>query len=131
VTTLPRWRATRGKQLPAPPERSALWRVGVLLCLALQLGAAVLVPLADSFQETGRDLRPHVEALGTDDCPIPHDHLACQLCRTIRTGTGPLPSACPALAGAASASPTVRATPPALLSTLRTGPFGARAPPVL
>ena len=103
----------------------------MLLFAALQLSAAALVPLADAFQEAGRDLRPHVEALGTDGCPIQHDHLSCQLCRTMRTGPGPLPSACPALAGTASASLAVRATPSDLLSAPRTGPFGARAPPVL
>jgi hypothetical protein len=103
----------------------------VLLCVAVQLSAAALVPLADSFLEAGRDFRPHVEALGTDGCPLQHDHLSCQLCRTIRTGPGPLPGACPTPAWDASASPAVRATPPALLSARRAGPFGARAPPVL
>jgi len=103
----------------------------VLLCLVLQVSVAALVPVLDSFQESGNDGRPHVEALGTDSCPVQHDHLSCQLCQTIRTGSGPLPSACLSLAWISTGSSVVRATPPALLSARLAGPFGARGPPVL
>lgn len=103
----------------------------MLLCLVLQVSMAALVPVLDSFQEPGGDGRPHVEALGTDSCPVQHDHLSCQLCQTIRTGSGPLPGACSSVAWAATGSSVVRETPPALLSARFAGPFGARAPPVL
>ena len=103
----------------------------MLLCLVLQVSVVALVPLADSSLESGEDRRPHIEALGAESCPVEHDHLACQLCRTIRCGSGPLPDARPSLAFATPRASVVRATPPALLSARFAGPFGARAPPEL
>lgn len=62
-----------------------LGRRGAVLVLALlQLVAAGLVPVADAgLQAYGVEGKVHVEASGSADCSAPHDHLFCQLCRTL------------------------------------------------
>ena len=105
--------------------------MAALVCLVLQLGLTAFVPLADARLEAGGDPRPHVEAAGTDGCPVQHDHLACQLCHTLRSGTGPLPQRSPSLDWAAAEPAAACAAHQVLLSARPAGPFGARAPPVL
>lgn len=62
-----------------------LGRRGAVLVLALlQLAAAGLVPVADAGLRDYRvEGKLHVEASGSEDCSPPHDHLFCQLCRTL------------------------------------------------
>jgi hypothetical protein len=105
--------------------------MAALVCLVLQLGLAAFVPLADAGLEAGGDPGPHVEAAGTDGCPVQHDHLACQFCRTLRSGSGPLPQRSPSPEWAAAVAVPTCAAQQVLPSARLAGPFGARAPPVL
>ena len=67
-------------------HRSDSWdvrRLGVLLLAALQLGAAGVQGL-DAVMDAGQTTLPvHVESHGSEDCEVQHDHLFCQVVRSL------------------------------------------------
>jgi hypothetical protein len=59
-------------------------RVSVLLLAAFQIAAAAGVPVADAMLEIGAASEPmHVESERATSCGDGHDHVFCQLCRTL------------------------------------------------
>lgn len=63
-------------------QRTRLHHAFVLLLLSLQLGVVGVVPVADGYRELVALSRvTHVESEGRTDCPPPHNHVTCQLCR--------------------------------------------------
>lgn len=59
-------------------------RRGLLLFVVFQLLVAVGLPAADAVLEAASVGTPtHVEAPTDEACGNPHDHLFCQLCRTL------------------------------------------------
>lgn len=109
-----------------------LARRGAVLVLALlQLAAAGLVPVADAgLGPIGVEGTLHVEASGSEDCSAPHDHIFCQLCRTlvltaVLGPAQPAPSlTLPSLHAAAGGNGEGVASP-----ALRLRSSGPRAPP--
>ncbi|MGH7720210.1 MAG: hypothetical protein ACREON_15380 [Gemmatimonadaceae bacterium] len=105
------------------------WAAGAYLLLYLV--TVGLVPIADARAEAAAASAPavHVEAPGDTPCTPVHDHLACLLCRSVRTASPlhPLhfvPQAARLLQRPAPGVPSARPTetPPA--------PLGSRAPPL-
>jgi hypothetical protein len=59
-------------------------RVSVLLLAAFQIAAAASVPVVDAMLEIGAASEPlHVESERATSCGDGHDHVFCQLCRTL------------------------------------------------
>ena len=59
-------------------------RVSVLFLAAFQIAAAGSVPVADAMLEIGAASEPmHVESERATSCGDGHDHVFCQLCRTL------------------------------------------------
>lgn len=115
-----------------PVSPRDLARRGAVLVLALlQLAAAGLVPAADAgLGSVGVEGALHIEASGSEDCGAPHDHLFCQLCRTLALTAllgpaQPAPSlGLPPLHEVAGRSGEAMASP-----ALRHRSSGPRAPP--
>jgi hypothetical protein len=58
--------------------------VSVLLLVAFQIAAAASVPVADALLEMSAASEPlHVESERATSCGDGHDHVFCQLCRTL------------------------------------------------
>jgi hypothetical protein len=49
----------------------------------MHVAVTVGAPLADAVLEGGADRVVHIESEAGDDCRIHHDHLFCQICRTV------------------------------------------------
>ena len=59
-------------------------RVGVLVLALFQLGVAVVLPGADAVLDARTASAPvHVESTGNDDCVQHHDHVFCQVVRSL------------------------------------------------
>lgn len=76
------------------PRRSPFTRAASVLVLLLHLGVAGVAQLV----ETRADASPvtagaHLTAAGEDECHPAHDHVECQLCRTLRAGALPVDAA--------------------------------------
>jgi hypothetical protein len=107
------------------------YRIVVFLFAAFQLGFSTAVPIADALLEGASAAMPlHVEAAGETPCAPGHDHLFCQLCRTLTLVAPPSTggSRYSALPSAGLSAP--RADDHDVASTVdRSGPLGPRAPP--
>jgi len=107
------------------------YRIAVVAFATFQVGFSATVPIADALLEAASFALPlHVESAGEDPCAPGHDHLFCQLCRTLTLVVAPptAGSRYAALPSAALAAP--RGVDHDLVSCLdRTGPLGPRAPP--
>ncbi|MBT8404668.1 MAG: hypothetical protein KJP18_12470 [Gemmatimonadetes bacterium] len=105
--------------------KRAIW---ALLAL-VQLGVTGVGPLADAFHEDPSERVAHVESESTSDCGTHHDHLFCQVCRTVLASPDGIAPPClslpfPSAAGIVLASVEGVATGSPLVSAL-----GSRAPP--
>ncbi len=97
--------------------------------LVLQLFALGAVPVAEAaLEQESRQASSHVESEGSERCPLVHNHLVCQLCRSI-TEVG---AAAPHVSLLDTDHVTFEA-PSAAVSILpqrsRCLPLGSRAPP--
>jgi len=112
--------------------RRARHRPGALLLAAFQIVAAASVPVADAMLEVDAMSEPiHIESARDASCGDGHDHVFCQLCRTLTVGAVPR-------------EPTRACHPPEQTSVLEqplegladrsfvhsSGPVGPRAPPL-
>ena len=62
---------------------------GALGMVALQLVAGAALPSADAVLEAERIALPtHVESPHNEDCPSAHDHLFCQVVRSLAAASG-------------------------------------------
>lgn len=113
-------------RLTALPKLRLVW---ALLAL-VQLSAAVVAPLVDASTGGAGERVVHIESESGSDCAVHHDHLFCQVCRTValagrdaaRACTLPLPDLAEGPVALASADlPTAS---PGL-----SAPLGSRAPP--
>ena len=102
--------------------------IWALLAL-VQIGVTAVGPLADSLLEEPAERVAHVESESSEDCGTHHDHLFCQVCRTVIAGphqastpcvSAPLPASVDAVR-AESESPRV--------GTILVSAHGSRAPP--
>lgn len=112
--------------IPAPLLRIT-WALLALVQLTVMAGG----PLADALHEDVDERVTHVESEAGDDCPSQHDHLFCQLWRTLVLGGGDDPPSrlhgMPATTGAGLAR-TALDLPPTL--TGLPAHLGSRAPPL-
>jgi hypothetical protein len=73
--------------------------------VALQLVAGAVLPSADALLEAERvGLPTHVESPHNEDCPAAHDHLFCQVVRSLASA-----SASPAVGSLPDATPPILA----------------------
>ena len=116
----------------ATPTMRRRRRFGTLILALLQLGASTAVVSADAMLDgemVGHAI--HMESEGSEECATHHDHLFCQVVRTLTTPVGTAP---------ASVDPTARLRITATLAaaheseiarpTLLSGTVGSRAPPL-
>jgi hypothetical protein len=108
-----------------------LRRFGALVLASLQLGVSTVVVTADSMldgERAGSTL--HVEAQDSEACATHHDHLFCQVVRSLSaaTGTRPVTDSHATTAVVTSVVPTHTAA--AIRPTLLSGSIGSRAPPL-
>lgn len=62
-------------------------RTAVLLLAALQLGVSGVLPVADAWLDAEPSSAPmHVESLDNEGCDAHHDHLFCQVVRSLAVG---------------------------------------------
>jgi hypothetical protein len=111
--------------------RSKKLRVGVLLLAAFHLGVATAVPIADALLELASvGVRTHVESARESACGDGHEHVFCQLCRTVGLAVLPRVTA----RGCATPEVTTYGTLPNRDSDARhvtlSGSIGPRAPPL-
>ena len=99
------------------------------LLALVQLGVTAVGPLVDGVLEDRADPVVHVESESGEDCGTHHDHLFCQVCRTVAlagltspSASAPTPWDSPEISPAATS--TDLPSPPGLFS-----PVGSRAPP--
>ncbi len=121
------WLAARRSHRPL--RRRFLRSAGVAT-LVFQLVALWAVPMAEAaLEQESRQASSHVESEGSERCPLVHNHLVCQLCRSITE------------VGAAAPHVSLLDTdhiafeaPSAAVSILRQRsrclPLGSRAPPL-
>lgn len=106
-------------------------RFGALILALLQAGVSTAVVSADAVLDGAQSGHgTHVESEGSEECATHHDHLFCQVVRSLTNAAGATPTVDPAVrlrivAAMAPAHP-VDVLPPALLS----GTVGSRAPPL-
>jgi hypothetical protein len=104
----------------------------VLLLAAFQVAAAGIVPVADAMSEIAATSEPmHVESARDSVCGDGHDHLFCQLCRTLAVASVPRGASrvChPPQQTVLPATPFASLTDFSFLHS--SGPFGPRAPPL-
>lgn len=109
-----------------PLSLRLLWALLALVQFSVTVGA----PLADAALEEGADRVAHVESESGDECGVHHDHLFCQVCRTVALSGRDAPPArlprCPIEADGAS---TIDTTDPLPSTPGRFAPLGSRAPP--
>lgn len=106
-------------------------RFGALILALLQLGVSTAVVSADAVLDgemTGHST--HVESEGSKECATHHDHLFCQVVRSLTNATGATPLVDPAarlhVVAAIGASHEHQVVRPIRLS----GTVGSRAPPL-
>lgn len=109
------------------PLLRIVWAVLALVQLTVTVGA----PLADAALEDGAKRVVHVESESGEDCPSQHDHLFCQLCRTMvfaeaEARPARLHGPPPAPATGVGISPATDLPPP---PSGQLSPLGSRAPP--
>jgi hypothetical protein len=108
-------------------------RVAVLAMALLQIGASVVFPTADAVLEAKTVGAPaHVESPGNEDCATHHDHLFCQVVRSLSSAR----VATPQREATLSALPILRLEPRSEASAIAYGavlPGTAhpRAPPLV
>jgi hypothetical protein len=108
-------------------------RVSVLLLAAFQIAAAAGVPVADAMLEIGAASEPmHVESERATSCGDGHDHVFCQLCRTLTVAKAARDSGDRVShAGEPTPVPETRVEGGPRLSYLdSSGPVGPRPPPL-
>jgi hypothetical protein len=108
-------------------------RVSVLLLAAFQIAAAAGVPVADAMLEIGAASEPmHVESERATSCGDGHDHVFCQLCRTLTVAKAVRDSGDRVShAGEPTPVPETRVEGGPRLSYLdSSGPVGPRPPPL-
>jgi hypothetical protein len=103
----------------------------VLLLAAFHVGVAATVPIADAMLELASTGEPtHIESAREVSCGDGHEHVFCQLCRTVGLGAVPRESArldhAVGLATYCAAWSEDRVGERLPLS----GPIGPRAPPL-
>jgi hypothetical protein len=108
-----------------------LRRFGALVLASLQLGVSTAVVALDSIldgERAGSTL--HVEAQDSEACATHHDHLFCQVVRSLSSATGasPVTHSSAATAVVSAVVPTHGAD--AIRPTLLSGSIGSRAPPL-
>lgn len=108
------------------PSLRFLWALLALVQLSVTVGG----PLVDAALEGGSDRVAHVESESGDDCGVHHDHLFCQVCRTValsgRDAAAVRVPRCPIRAEGVT---TVDATDRVPSSPGLFAPLGSRAPP--
>lgn len=111
-----------------PLSLRGFWALVALAQLVVAIGA----PLADAVHEGGAvELVTHVESQTGEHCPSQHDHLFCQLCRTVLLGWADVPPArlqAPRIRTAGSAALRAEAHSPRPSGHFP--PLGSRAPPL-
>jgi len=106
-------------------------RSGAVVLALVQLVAFGVLPAADALLDIEQmGLPVHIESEGSKECAPPHDHVFCQVVRSLAAATE-----APAVAGAIDlATPVFRlhAPPASDLTTRRflTRSVGSRAPPL-
>lgn len=76
---------------PISPRSWDLRRFGVLSLSLLQLAVFAGLPTADAVLEArGLSTVVHIEGENSEDCDAGHNHLMCQLTRTLSSGMAPL-----------------------------------------
>jgi hypothetical protein len=107
-------------------------RAGALLLGALQLGALATVPVADAMLELASvGLPVHVESERGASCGEGHEHVFCQLCRTLGLGALPRPDVRVSHGPSFTQYRDASAAGPAIVRTFHlAGPIGSRAPPL-
>lgn len=111
---------------PSPLLR-IVWAVLALVQATVTVGA----PLADAFHEDGLARVTHVESETGEHCPSQHDHLFCELFRTVGpAGTDARPAAVRTDPGAAVAGPVAPSSERAPTFAGLGAPLGSRAPPI-
>ncbi len=75
---------------PISPRSRDLRRFGVLSLSLLQLAVFAGLPTADAVLEArGLSTVVHIEGENSEDCETGHNHLMCQLTRTLSSGFSP------------------------------------------
>ncbi|MEK9501796.1 hypothetical protein [Gaopeijia maritima] len=111
---------------PSPLLR-IVWAVLALVQATVTVGA----PLADAFHEDGLARVTHVESETGEHCPSQHDHLFCELFRTVGpAGDDVRPARVHADPGAAVAGPVAPSSERAPTFAGLGAPLGSRAPPI-
>ncbi len=108
------------------PSLRLLWAFLALVQFSVTVGG----PLVDAALERGSDRVVHIESESGDECGVHHDHLFCQVCRTVALAGRESPPVrvprCPILSDGTLA---VQATDRIPSSPGSFAPVGSRAPP--
>jgi len=112
-------------------HRSKRLRLGVLLLAAFHLGVAATVPVADAMLELESVGEPmHIEAERDVSCGDGHEHVFCQLCRSLSLGAPPRAIAHGGPDGIDGAPCRFRTDGSVARHVPSSGPVGSRAPPL-
>lgn len=114
--------------LPSPRRPSLRFAAGVLAVLHLLVpGVAGAVDLLEESHAAAVEV--HLEETGSDDCRGGHDHLFCQVVRSLTQGAATSPGG--TFIAAAPPAPSVRPLPGSdlLPRPVPTGRLNSRAPP--
>lgn len=108
------------------PSLRLLWALLALVQFSVTVGG----PLVDAALERGSDRVVHVESEAGDECGVHHDHLFCQVCRTVAlAGRDSAPVRAPRGPIQSDDALAVQATNRAPSSPGSFAPVGPRAPP--